>query len=47
MIITDHSVLLVEARDRIGGRTYTVNKDGGHLQLFPRGTGVDTNMNFP
>lgn len=22
------SVLLLEARDRIGGRTYTVNKDG-------------------
>lgn len=26
--VIDHSVLLLEARDRIGGRTYTVNKDG-------------------
>lgn len=24
----DHSVLLLEARDRIGGRTYTAKKDG-------------------
>lgn len=28
LVVIEHSVLLLEARDRIGGRTYTVNKDG-------------------
>lgn len=31
---TDHSVLLLEARDRIGGRTYTASKDGELLLML-------------
>lgn len=26
--VPDHNVLLIEARDRVGGRTYTAKKDG-------------------
>lgn len=31
-VMTDHSVLLLEARDRIGGRTYTAKKNGKPFQ---------------
>ena len=28
------SVLMVEARDRVGGRTYTVDSDGEHIKML-------------
>ncbi|KAH7121536.1 hypothetical protein EDB81DRAFT_814071 [Dactylonectria macrodidyma] len=44
LTLSNHSVLLIEARDRIGGRTYTAKKDGFLYEMG--GTWVTHHMGY-
>ncbi|KAL0938625.1 monoamine oxidase n [Colletotrichum truncatum] len=44
LVTKGHSVLLIEARDRVGGRTYTVTKDGFLYEMG--GTWVTHHMGY-